>query len=454
MAQESGSTYKKESFKTLLIKQLLISIGFGLAILIPLITFPTYLLLNNTISTDIEAVEKTSYDAINTHLITGWQKHNIDNVYNDVRQQLPDAILFLQKAPTFLRDGDDQLQPNTETDKHLFSLLKEVEKDEELIIRTDLANKTISAAIPIKFKNECLVCHRAEVATGEAYVGALGGTMVLQVPMSIENISTTSAVIFIVIFLVLFTIVVAYFAINRVQARLLTPLEDLDNRVNRLKVSSHERHIEWDRSHQPILEIDHIDESISEHIETINHIYGKLDALMVTEHETGLFHRDRFNEVMRSEMFRSHRYQHPFSLLVVKVENVKVLNAPAKNKESEEPGSKFMLLGQILHHDTRETDMVFRLDEQIFALIVPETDSEGVNQLKQATHERIINTSFDINGDRTTTMPEYEFSIKLGVATFNGDGDTSSKEILKTAIESMQGSTLQTGYYPAKLNQK
>lgn len=454
MTQESGNTYKKESFKTLLIKQLLISIGLGLAILIPLITFPTYLLLNNTINSDIEAVEKASYEAINTHLITGWQKHNIDNVYSDVSQKLPNAILFLQKAPTFLRDGDDQLQPNTETDKHLFSLIKQVEKEEKRIIQTDLANKTISAAIPIKFKNECLVCHQAEVATGEAYVGALGGTMVLQAPMSIENISTTSAVIFIVTFLLFFTIVVAYLAIKRVQARLLTPLEDLDNRVNRLKVSSHERHIEWDRNHQAILEIDHIDESISEHIETINHIYSKLDALMVTEHETGLFHRDRFNEVMRAEMFRSHRYQHPFSLLIVKFESVKVLNAPAKNKESEEPGSKFMLFGQILHHDTRETDMAFRLDEQIFALIVPETDSEGVHKLKQAAYERIINTNFDINSNRATSIPEYEFKIKLGVATYDGDADTSSKEILKTAIESMQNSTPQTGYYPPKLNQK
>lgn len=452
MANTNVQNHKKESFKTLLIKQLLISIGLGLVILIPLIAFPTYLILNNTINSDIEQVESTSYQAINTHLVTGWQSHNIANVYADVRQQLPDAILFLQKAPTFLRDEDDQLQGNTETDKHLLSLIQRVEKDEELIIEKDFTNKTISAAIPIKFKNECLVCHRSEVSSGQVYVGALGGTMVLQVPMSIENISTTSAVMFIVMFLVLFTIVVAFFAINRVQSRLLTPLEQLDHRVNQLKVSSHERHIDWQRNHQPILEIDHIDESISEHIDAISNMYNKLDALMVTEHETGLFHRDRFNEVMRYEMFRSHRYQHPFSLMVVKFENVRVLNATAKNKEMEDPGSKFMLFGQILDNDTRETDMSFRLDEQIFAVLMPETDEPGAEKVRANIYKRIISTQLDTNAERSTSSPEYEFTVKMGLSTYQGDDETSSKDILKTAIESMRSAQIQTGFYPPKLN--
>jgi len=452
-ATKKQTHFRQHTFKSLLIKQLFIAIALGLAISIPLVSIPGYLLLNNAISNDIENVESISYEAINTHLSTGWQKHNIANVYKDVRQQMPGAALFLQKSPDFLDDGDDIIDPSTPTNAHFLSMIKSVEKDERTIIETNLITKTISAAIPIKFKNECLVCHSQQVATGEIYAGALGGTMVLEVPMTIESISTTSVVTFFIIFLILFTVIAAIVTNRLVQNRLLSPLEELDQRVKRLRLSSHERHIDWQRTRQPMIEVDHIDESISEHIRTISGIYDKLDALVVTEHQTGLFHRDRFNEVMRYEMFRSHRYKHPFSLLVIKLEQVKILNSTAKNLEQEEPGTKFMVFGQILHNDTRETDMSFRLDEQIFAVIAPETGEAGVEKMKQDIYRRLINNELPMDEERKTAIPEYEFTIKIGLATYNGETNISSKEILKEAIKSMQASESQIGLYPPKLNQ-
>lgn len=438
---------KQHSFRSVLLKQLFIAISLSFILTIILTAIPAYFLLNNAINSDIKEVETVSYEAINTHLSSGWQKLNIENVYKDVRKEIPSAALFLQKAPQYLDAGDDVIQPSNATKATFLRLIQQVENDERTIIETNLLSNHINAAIPIKFKTECLVCHTQQVQTGEIYSGALGGTMVLQVPMSINHISATSVIVFFIIFLIIFTIIATMITNRLVQRNLLSPLAMLSERIKKLRLSSHEQHINWQRTPQKMVEIDHIDEDISNHIHSIRRIYDKLDALMVTEHQTGLFHKDRFNEVMRYEMFRSHRYKHPISLMIIKLAKVKVLNATAKNLEVEEPGTKYLTFGHILHNDTRETDMSFRLEEQIFAVVAPDTDEAGAQYLKEDIFRRLISMELPQDAERTSATPEYEFTIQVGYSTYIGD-NTSPKEILKSAVRSMQASQPTTGRYP------
>jgi diguanylate cyclase (GGDEF)-like protein len=440
--------FKQFTFKSVLLKQLFIAIAVAFAISLPLTTIPAFFVLKHTINSDIENIEKVSYESINEHISTGWQPYNIDKVYQRVREKMPGAALFLQKAPQFLDpETDDVVDPSTPTTATFERLIEDVQKNERIIVETNVLNSTINAAIPIKFQSQCLVCHSQEVKTGEVYAGALAGTMVLQVPMSINQISATSIIIFFLIFLLIFIVVATIITNKLVQTNLLVPLSGLNERVKRLRLSSHEQHIDWERTPQKMIEIDQIDESISTHIHIIRGIYDKLDALVVTEHETGLFHKERFNEVIKYEIFRSHRYQHPFSLLLIKLVNVKVLNATAKNIEREKPGSKYMVFGEILHNDTRETDMAFRLEEHIFAIVAPETDEEGVEKLQTDIYNRLVHSELPKNNQHNIAKPEYEFTIQLGHTTYSGD-ETTAKELLKAAVKSMRDSEAQTGSYP------
>ena len=440
--------FKQYTFKSVLLNQLFIAIAVAFAISLPLTGIPAYFALNHTINSDIETLEKESYDSVNEHLNTGWQPYNIDKVYQQLRERMPGAALFLQKAPQFLDpDEDDIVDPSTPTTATFKRLIEDVQRNERLIVETNILNSTINAAIPIKFQNQCLVCHSQEVKTGAIYAGALAGTMVLQVPMSINQISATSTIGFFLVFLLIFIAVATVITNKLIQTNLLVPLAGLNERVKRLRLSSHEQHIDWQRTPQMMVEIDQIDESISQHIQTIHGIYDKLDALVVTEHETGLFHKERFNEVIRYELFRSHRYQHPFSLLLIKLVNVKILNATAKNIEAEEPGSKYMVFGQILHNDTRETDMAFRLEEHIFAIVAPETDEAGAEVVKKDIYHRLINSEIPADIQRSIARPEYEFTIQIGHSTYQGD-DSTAKDLLKAAVASMRESEEQVGRYP------
>mgnify|MGYP000016464694 CR=1 FL=1 len=440
--------FKQYTFKSVLLNQIFIAIALAFAISLPLTGIPAYFALNHTINSDIENLEQKSYEAVNEHLNTGWQPYNIDKVYQGIREAMPGAALFLQKAPQFLDpEEDDVIDPSTPTTATFQRLIEDVQRNERLIVETNILNSTINAAIPIKFQSQCLVCHSQEVKTGEIYACALAGTMVLQVPMSINQVSATSTISFFVMFLLIFIVIATIITNKLIQTKLLEPLANLNERVKRLRLSSHEQHIDWQRIPQQMIEIDQIDESISAHIQTIRGIYDKLDALVVTEHESGLFHKERFNEVMKYELFRSHRYQHSFSLVLIKLVDVKVLNSTAKNIEIEAPGSKYMVFGQILHSDTRETDMAFRLEEHIFAVVAPETGEEGIKTFKSDIYARLINSDIPQDVKRSIARPEYQFTIQVGHATYNGD-DTTAKELLKTAVQSMRDSEQQTGRYP------
>jgi len=438
---------KQLKFKSVLQKQLFIAIALAFAISLPLTGIPAFFALNQAVQSDIEKIEAESYEAINEYLDTGWQPHNVDKVYHRVHDRMPGAALFLQKSPQFLGEADEVVDPSTPTTVTFKRLIETVERDERLIVETNILNTTINAAIPIKFQNQCLVCHSQEVKTGEIYAGALAGTMVLQVPMSVNQISATSILVFFILFFIIFIAIATIITNKLVQTNLLTPLAGLNERVKRLRLSSHEQHIEWQRTPQKMIEIDQIDESISSHIHTIKGIYDKLDALVVTEHETGLFHKERFNEVMKYELFRSHRYQHPFSLLLIKLVKVKVLNATAKNIEIEAPGSKYMVFGEILHNDTRDTDMAFRLEEHIFAIVAPETPEDGIEHVKSDIYSRLISSELPQDVERSIARPEYEFTIQVGHATYACNDDTA-KDILKSAVQSMRESEPETGRYP------
>ncbi|BCN92334.1 hypothetical protein THMIRHAM_01190 [Thiomicrorhabdus immobilis] len=444
--------FKQYTFKSVLLNQLFIAIAVAFAISLPLTGIPAFFALNHAINSDIENLETQSYEAVNEHLNTGWQPYNIDKVYQRIREKMPNAALFLQKAPQFLNpEEDDVVDPSTPTTATFKRLIEEVQRNERLIIETNVLNSTINAAIPIKFQNQCLVCHSQEVKTGEIYTGALAGTMVLQVPMSINQLSATSIITFFIVFLTIFIVVATVITNRLVQTNLLVPLDGLNERVKRLRLSSHEQQIDWERTPQKMIEIDQIDESISAHIHTIKGIYDKLDALVVTEHQTGLFHKERFNEVMKYELFRSHRYQHSFSLLLIKLVNVKVLNATAKNIEMEAPGSKYLVFGEILHNDTRETDMAFRLEEHIFAVVAPETDEAGAEVVKKDIYHRLIHSEIPSNIQSSIARPEYEFTIQVGSSTYTGDHATA-KDLLKSALVSMRESKELTGRYPPAEN--
>lgn len=92
--------------------------------------------------------------------------------------------------------------------------------------------------------------------------------------------------------------------------------------------------------------------------------------------------------------------------------------------------------------------MTFRLEDQIFALIAPQTDVSGAKVVEQTLKERLIHTQTATPAaGRAITEPVYQFTIQVGQATFNEQG-LSAKQLLSQAVEAMQQAPSITGEYP------
>lgn len=438
---------KQTTFKSLLVRQQLIAVGLSLLLSIPIVLLFAYLYIVNVIDSDIELAKKVGNEAINTQLSSGWQTKNLDLITQIVTEQLPDSVVIFQKSPAYLEAGDTQIHPVSPHHALILSFIRQVEKNQQTIEHANFSKGEIYVALPIQFQKACIDCTFIPLGNNENYMGELAGTMLIQATTSIRNGYTVVVITFLVLFLGIFTAMVTYMLNLFAEDKILAPIAQLAQRVKNLKINSTERQVSWQRIPQEVIEVDQLDESITSHIDNIRTVYERLDSLMMTEVETGLYHQARFNEIMRYEVFRSYRYKHPFSLMVIKLLQVRVLNSTAKNIEEEEPGSKYLFFGNILNNGMRETDMSFRLDDQIFAVVAPETDEAGMKIVKDDIYRRLISIPLEEEAHKATALPEYEFTIQVGVSTYNCD-DTKAKQVLKSAIRSMQQSEKQIGHYP------
>jgi len=426
---------KQVSLSKLLTRQILFAMLTGLFISLPLTFIPAYFIAQSNIKETIQQIETKSYEEVNKHLATGWQQENIDLTIQHLNQQLPKASFYLQKHPMFMSENE-LAEPGYSG--HIQPLINEVERTKQAVFKTDLFNTTLYAAYPIKFKDSCLSCHAQEVKDGLIYPGLQAGTIAFQAPFSLAMISSLTQVLFFTVFISIFVFTTLYLTNRFIQQKLLSPLQSLSSRIVSLKLDNHTQEVDWQRTPQTVVEIDQIDEKISQHIQFIQGIYSKLDALTVTEHETGLFHRERFNEVIQYELMRSKRYQHPFAILVFKLTGATPANQDYFKQfpEKEQNSMKIHAFSQLLMSDVRVTDLVFRITEDLFVMIAPETDKEAVDVIQANLAQNLKNT----DGHELEEIEcRFEFEFKMGHACFDEDG-LNAKQLMHEAAVRMNAS--------------
>lgn len=428
---------QQRSFKQTMRRQIYLAIAVGLLLSSVLTLLPSYFIFQANIHTEAKRLESFSYEEIKQHLATGWQPHNIELILTHLNQQLPAAQFFLQKAPEFQRQHEEKLHGQTAAERPISRPLEQLinlaEKQRTTQVQSTFLDNQIYLAYPIFFKESCLSCHAEALKKGEIFAGKLAGTIAMQAPISLSFVSTFSMLLFFLIFLLLFIVIGVTLTNRFFQNQLISPLQALSQRIGNLKLSTQNQQINWQRQPQPVTEIDQIDAKISEHIRTIQGIYQKLDELVVTEQETGLFHRERFHEVMHNEILRSQRYHHPFSIVVLKLVNTELFEEAPELHGTEKKSAEAVAFSRLLIDDTRLTDLVFRISENLFIIVAPETDASGVLTLQNALSQR-IHASHVQDGRR------YAFDFQMGYATLGVDGDTS-KQMVQAATTRMQGDT-------------
>ncbi len=154
----------------------------------------------------------------------------------------------------------------------------------------------------------------------------------------------------------------------------------------------------------------------------------RAEALSVTDDLTQLYNSRFLSQVLRRETKRASRSGRPLSLLFVDLDGFKSIN----DSHGHLFGSRALVeAAGVIRASARETDMVARFGGDEFALILPDTGSDGAVSVGERVRDRIAAFSF-LAGDGLNI----HLTVSVGVATLP-DVAASADGLIQTADEAM-----------------
>lgn len=162
-----------------------------------------------------------------------------------------------------------------------------------------------------------------------------------------------------------------------------------------------------------------------------------LRDLAVTDPLTGLANYRRLMTIIESEIERSGRTARPFAVLLLDLDDLKVVN----DRHGHLVGSRALCrLADVLRLSCRAIDTAARFGGDEFALVLPETDEAAAGQVAARIRERLKQ-----DGERP------RISASMGVAVFPRDGETVEAilSVADQALYEMKGRRLKPRITPA-----
>jgi diguanylate cyclase (GGDEF)-like protein len=149
----------------------------------------------------------------------------------------------------------------------------------------------------------------------------------------------------------------------------------------------------WRHEHEPTAaELEQAENLASSSISAIENArrYGEARKLAETDALTGLFNQRFFQETLRREVTRAHRYQRKLTLIVFDLDDFKSINDQVGHLAGDR------VLAQAadrLREAVRSVDVACRIGGDEFAVIMPESSAEDGDQLFRRVHNSMRGTA-------------------------------------------------------------
>lgn len=131
-------------------------------------------------------------------------------------------------------------------------------------------------------------------------------------------------------------------------------------------------------------------EALSYRMRTAGAQAGELHDQMLRDPLTGLLNRRAFRERLQEEVNRAQRYGEAFSLLILDVDQFKVVNDTFGHDAGDQV---LQWLGRILIEHTRAADAPFRIGGEEFAILAPAADAEVARSIGDRIRAHIADGS-------------------------------------------------------------
>lgn len=159
----------------------------------------------------------------------------------------------------------------------------------------------------------------------------------------------------------------------------------------------------------------------------IENLKKELQEVLRKDLVTEAFNRLYLKEVLEREIGRNKRYKIPLSLVLVDIDNFKLIN----RNYGRTTGDKVLKqLSRLLIENTRMVDMIFRIEDDNFILMLPNTNIEGANIVAKKIKRISDSTLFDGN-----------ISITVNTAAVECSSDDTVESLIDKAYQAINSGT-------------
>src|SRR5712671_5913974 len=142
-------------------------------------------------------------------------------------------------------------------------------------------------------------------------------------------------------------------------------------------------------------------------------LFEQVRSMAVSDPLTGLANYRRLISVIEAELDRSRRTQRPFSIVLLDMDGLKIIN----DQYGHLTGSRALVrIGKILRNHSRAIDTAARYGGDEFAVVLPEAGPDIAARVVSRIRERLA-----------AEAEPPALSVSAGVAAFPEDGDTPEK---------------------------
>ncbi|MCQ4574637.1 MAG: diguanylate cyclase [Candidatus Brocadiales bacterium] len=182
-------------------------------------------------------------------------------------------------------------------------------------------------------------------------------------------------------------------------------------------------------------ELGELSESLNTMVESLRREHAaledankKLAAALAIDSLTGLYNHQRFMEMIDAEHRRAGRYNLPLCLLMVDIDNFKLINDTHGH-----PFGDFVLkeLAHLIRNSIRDTDIAYRYGGEEFAVILPSTGLDGGYAVAEKLREEAAGHVFKKSGLVT------RLTLTVGISSLEGESIKTGKDMIKHADKAM-----------------
>ncbi|MDH5233032.1 MAG: diguanylate cyclase [Gammaproteobacteria bacterium] len=192
----------------------------------------------------------------------------------------------------------------------------------------------------------------------------------------------------------------------------LSPIRSLEQSINRFDKGDLNSRVNLQSND----ELGHLATAFNGMAERFQKLQSELDYLSIHDSLTGLYDRPKFHEVVTMETLRAKRYERPYSILFIDIDNFRAVNECYGHLVGD---SVLCSVAMQINSTIRPTDTAARNGGDEFAVLLSETDAAGAKETADRIGKAIAENPMNIGDGKSLKI-----SVSIGFSSYPQDADS------------------------------